>query len=390
MSLSVAIFLSEGAKMKSIHLLFILMLCFLLLSPVTAVAQDLETESDVTGYCRLERDAKLWSGPSKNFKVVREAEAGLLLIIIGEKAGHYRVQVPDGFQCYISADYLEVDADSMGTVTGSRVNLRSIPRIKGDYPIFQAMGGDKLYVWDRVGEWYCVSAPQAAYLYVPKDAVSTVIDSADVQAEIATLQQKGHENWESHIGVLQERLEKEASNQVIQKNLKSLEADADQKFKERDLKETLREYEKIASETEDDKTRSLAEVRADEVKALIAKEDAESELKKREEAWREEKEKLVAALDKTKPIRPQPATHRKAGVGRLVTVVGRVHAHGAEVTLKGGKSSLDTLWNVKSPDGRFILSDFHLRRVSIVGRIGNVTNKDESPLLVVERMEIIN
>ncbi|MBU0756364.1 MAG: SH3 domain-containing protein, partial [Planctomycetes bacterium] len=64
-------------------------------------------------YCRLDQAQDLWSGPSSNFKKVREAPQGLLLKAIGEKGDYYRVLVPDGFQCYIAAGYLEVDDQSM-------------------------------------------------------------------------------------------------------------------------------------------------------------------------------------------------------------------------------------------------------------------------------------
>ncbi|MFH2001394.1 MAG: hypothetical protein ABIK28_17055 [Planctomycetota bacterium] len=392
--------------MKSFYLIFILLLGFIHLSPFTVGAQDQEPEIQVepvqpvqeeqqddesmTGFCRLARSEKLWSGPSKNFKVVREASEGSLLIIIGEKAGYYRVQVPDGFQCYIAANYLDIDANSVGTVTGNRVNLRSIPGIKGDYPIYQAMGGDKLYVWDRVGEWCCISAPDSAFLYIPKDAVTLVEDSSEVQAEIASLRKQGFNRWESHIHVLQTRMEKEENDIQIQHNLESLEQDAEQNYQNKDLKDTLSQYEVIAAKAQDDKTRSLAKVRADEVKAIMAQKEAEDELKKRERIWREEKKMLVEALDNTKPIKPSPATHKAAGQGRLVTVVGRIHAQGDQVTLMGGKSSADTLWNVQSPDGRYVLPDFHLRRVSIQGRISDVTNRENPSVVVVERIEILN
>jgi len=44
-----------------------------------------QEEAAVTGFCRTTEAQNLWSGPSKNFKKVREVPAGHLLQVIGEK-----------------------------------------------------------------------------------------------------------------------------------------------------------------------------------------------------------------------------------------------------------------------------------------------------------------
>ena len=103
-------------KPPSISIFILAIAVFVFLSnPALLQAQQEQQEQTAPGFCRLKSDQNLWSGPSRNYKVVRKAKAGLLLKIIGEKQGHYRVQVPDGFKCYVYADFLEVNDQGMGT-----------------------------------------------------------------------------------------------------------------------------------------------------------------------------------------------------------------------------------------------------------------------------------
>lgn len=351
-------------------------------------------ESDVNGpdrFCRLNETQDLWSGPSKNFKKVREVQEGQLLKIIGEKGEYYRVLVPDGFQCYIAADYVELDDNNVGTVIGSRVNLRSIPGVKGDYPIFQIDRGEKLYVWERVGEWYCITAPEEAYLYVHRDAVSMVEDSAEVQREYETLHNRRMALWESHLGLIHQKRVAEEQADENGKALMLLEKDASTGFKQTDLDQTYARYQELAMTTEDENVRQIAQARMAEIEALKARKNLENELALREAEWRKERAELIdSGRPFVKVTKPTPETHKSPGEGRQVTVIGTVDAQGSLITLRGGKTAVDTLYRVESPDGRYILGDFHHKRVSILGRIGDLVTRDQLPLVVVERLEILN
>lgn len=370
--------------MKSTVILGFAVIFFLFVFNVAPLAQE---EDAQISYCRLTSDQNLWSGPSRNFKVVRQAKAGLLLEVIAEKGDYYRVHVPDGFKCYIATDYLEVDDGGMGTVKGSNVNLRSIPRVEGDYPIFKVNGGDRLYVWDKIGDWYCISAPAEAYAYVLKTAVTPVTD--DVSAEMTALNAVGVEHWQRHRGSYQEVVKAKEEADQVQAKFKFLENQAQRGFDSISLEAAQKGYDEVAAATQDDRLKELSHARSAELEAIIARRDAEDEMKLRQDNWRREREELTQALDRATPIKPRPATHKSPGQGRLVKVVGLVDARGSEITLKGGKTPVDILYRVESPDGRYILSDFHGKRLTIVGRIGILAQKETVPLVVVERIELL-
>lgn len=350
-----------------------------------------QTDDYPIRYGRLGETQDLWSGPSPNFKKVREAPEGHLLKVVGEKGDYYRVLVPDGFQCYISASYLEVDDRSVGTVSGNRVNLRSIPRVKGDYPIIQVNRGERLNVWEQVGDWYCVTAPEDAYLYVPKDRLTLLDSTEEVAREYADLTRQRESLWLNHRGLLQKQQVERRMVEEADRDFNELEAVAAEDFKGADLEETARRYQEILDNSTDENAKRLAEARLGEIEAMKSRKQTESELARREAEWRKERENLKnAAKEAAKPVKPMPATHREPGTGRLVTVIGTIDAHGSLITLRGGKTAIDTLYRVESPDGRYILGDFNTRRVSVLGRIGDLVSNDQPPLVVVERMEILN
>jgi hypothetical protein len=85
-----------------------------------------------------------------------------------------------------------------------------------------------------------------------------------------------------------------------------------------------------------------------------------------------------------------PTSHKGEGKGKVVKVIGLLDAGGSEVVLRGGKSLMDILWSIECSDGRYELADFHGRRIHVQGRMGDGLKREGPPLVVVERIEILN
>ena len=249
---------------------FSLALCFfsLLSLPSEASAQE-EGKKDVPvkiapapdgeRWCRLKSDQVLLSGPGKNFKNVRRASAGLLLRIIGEKGDYFRVRVPDGFPCYIFHKYLEVDSKTLlGTVTGDNVHLRSIPGIEGDYPLFKVNSGETLMVWERAGDWYKVTAPEEAYLYVRKDQVSPVTVDDAVREEIRSLQARRRAKWEARLQDIRAREEQRRKQETVQSRLAELDAAVAAGFAGTSAEAVLQGYRELEKSAPDEAVRRIA------------------------------------------------------------------------------------------------------------------------------------
>jgi len=355
-------------------------------------AQDNDS-ADVIGRCRLLTDQDLWSGPSTNYKKIKEAAAGSLLEIIGEKGDYFRVRVPDGFPCFVHTDFIIFNEEMLGTVTGNRVNLRSIPSTKGDYPIFQVNSGTTLRVWERSGKWVKVEAPPEAYVYVLKSEVTPVPETAEILDEIARQRALGRRAWEEHFGGIREQKTIDENDAALRVRFSALEESAKSDYDGKRLEDVKAEYHAIAEAVSDEliKTVSLSRIR--EIDTLLAQnklkddfKEREKRMRLREEEWRRELRKLEekdgAAAGEKKAALPLPVA------GKPLVLLGRVDASGSRIVLRGGKFKDSPLYTISCPDRRYRLKDFHGKRIAVRGEIDKMIT-GELPSMVVERIEIL-
>ena len=387
--------ISHGSRIRTIFLAglaLVLAIGFLL---PDAFSQD---ESVPVRYGRLARAEKLWSGPGPNYKVVRRAEQGLLVKVVGEvvkeveeEDDYYRIFVPDGYDCYISALYLNVGADSVGVVTGNRVALRSIPNPKADFPLIRVDKGQRLKVWEKVGDWYRCLAPEHAHVYVIQDSLTLVAADAQVLADYQKLLESRQEIWKAHQEEVKAELDRTLEKRQNQIRFQELEKSAGEGFKGRDLAKVLAEYEAIIAQTDSEANRKVAEVRVDAIKALMDRDKSIKDLEERSRDWAAERKKLEREVKEAaeNQVQAVPESHEGPGKGRQVTTVGFVDAKGPETVLRGGKSRLDLLYRISCPDGRYILGDFDERRVRIIGRLSESGGTEEKAMILVERIELL-
>jgi len=78
----------------------------------------------------------------------------------GDTVQWYRVQVPEGVQGWVSADYLRTGTDRVAVLQGDEVNVRSAPStiskvmhygLSGDrVVVLESLTGENGYLWHRV------------------------------------------------------------------------------------------------------------------------------------------------------------------------------------------------------------------------------------------------
>jgi uncharacterized protein YgiM (DUF1202 family) len=392
----VALF-GEKRKMKPPVLLTKALFLFaaVFLSPAenaTAGAAPAAAGQEALGFCRLEQDKDLWSGPSSNFRVLKKAQAGSLLEILESKGEYFKVRVPDSFPCWVHSDFILYGEDMIGTITGSRVHLRSIPSKKGDYPILKVDRGEILLVWEAVDGWVRVTAPEEAYAYVLRSAVTSVAATADVIEELALLRKKARKDWEDHVAALRSTDEAKQAEDHLAATFNKLEAAAVGQFAGVDLDETRRSYEAVVRETGDDVTKKLAEARIREIDALLDKREMEQALKEKDDILREREQ--AARLDNQKAAvkRREDEMLKTARTvpepGSRLTVLGRVDASGSTIVLRGGRFKDAALYYVSCPDRRYTLKDFHDKRIAIQGSVERIV-PGELPRIRIARIEIL-
>ncbi len=373
------------------------LLCLAAAIPAAAFLHDASAQDnepvDVIGLCRLLSDQDLWSGPSTNYKKIKRAESGSLLEIIGEKGNYFRVCVPDGFSCFIHTDFIIFNDEMLGTVTGNRVNLRSIPSTKGDYPIFQINSGYTLRVWERNGEWVKVEAPPEAYVYVLKTEVAPVPGTAEILDELAQQRSQGRRAWEEHFGNIREKKALDDSDAKLRVRFRALEESANKNFDGKRLDDVRAEYHAIAEAVSDELVKTVSLSRIREIDTLLAQsklkddfKEREKRMRLREEEWRRElrkmEEKEIAGTGEKKVSLPLPVARKG------LVLLGRVDASGSRIILRGGKFKDSPLYTISCPDRRYRLKDFHGKRIAVRGAVGKMVT-GELPSMVVERIEIL-
>lgn len=345
--------------------------------------------TDVKSIVRVKTEQTLLSGPGNNFKPLHISPPGELLEVIGTKGLYYRVRIPCGFFCYIHSEYVLVDENQMGTVTGNRVNLRSIPSKKSDWPIFKVDRGHRLPVWGRDGDWLKVSAPPEAYAYVLIDEVEVVADTAEVRNRIAAEKAAARAAWEDRVAGIHSRRADVEREEALRNRLAALEGSAVSGFAGCDLADVKRAYEEIAAATTKDEVRQLAQARSREIALLQSEKKLQQEVRDREERARQAEKRL--AEEKKKAREAEKAALLPTGdlptEGMRITVLGRVDSVGDETIIRGGLTPNKPLYRIACPDGRYVLADFRGKRIAVRGVVGQFS-RDKLPLVKVERIEI--
>lgn len=360
-------------------------------------------ENDIDFIARAATDGvDLRSGPDPHYKVVRTVSAGTPLVVVSRVSGFLGVLVPSGFNAFVHSRYVEVDELGIGRVTTSRVNLRSVPSSRDDYPIGQLDAGTVLWVWGPAEgneQWLEVTAPAELPLWVDPEAVvedGPADDDRVLSRLLAALDERraafDERNAEA-VARVQARRDAELERAARFDQVAALRAGLDvERQKGVDADYTATREAVTALEAVDDE-----QLRA-ELGPLIArvevleldrdrKRDQEALLVRIEDEKRrlaEERAALLSALenvDTTPPI--QVGTSGEwSGFVRI-----RPFAGGTDVKAFALEQGTKVAAWLTSPDGRYRLSDFAGNSMRVRGKI--VAQEGERPVVEITRLEQI-
>jgi len=239
--------------------------------------------------------AELRSGPDPAYRVLRTAEEGELLIVVGDAAKHVEVLVPAGFAAYVHGRYVDLGPNDIGVVNTTRVNIRSRPTSTGDYPIGKVHTGRELQVWGKAEsdpDWYRVVAPSEFTLFVSDDEVEIAGDEHDpgLQDEIAAAR-------EDRLAAFERRspeaiLRREARERAEQAPARLEEALAlFQEERSLGLEADFSPAEERLAQVLADSTDPMLKTRATALKSQIALQERLNEAEREKQALREELER---------------------------------------------------------------------------------------------------
>lgn len=132
--------------------------------------------------------ANVRSGPGENYYSTTRLPRGTKVTVVGFTFDWLKIAPPAGSFSLISKQYVEVAADGKsGRVKADRVNVRAGSELVAtDTTIqLQLSNGDAVTVIGESGQFFKITPPGGAFLYVRKDMVQPMRDLGPVPAEVS-------------------------------------------------------------------------------------------------------------------------------------------------------------------------------------------------------------
>ncbi len=108
------------------------------------------------------------SGPDTNYYPIAKLNTGAKVAVVDQEYGWYKITPPQGSFSWVSKRYVESTGSKAGRITGSRVNIRAgSPLSSRNFAVqMQAEKGTEVQIVGQQGQWYKISPPEGAYLWI--------------------------------------------------------------------------------------------------------------------------------------------------------------------------------------------------------------------------------
>lgn len=156
--------------------LFICAACCLI-GITIAAAQDFPFLGTIT-----EEGINVRAGSNVNYESLFKAAKGTKVVVRGKSYNWYRVSLPDGAQCFISAKYVKRLTADGGQILADRVNVRARPG--ESYAILgQLRKGQMVVIRERLKDWLAINPPDNCFGWIHEKFVR--FDSSYVEPAVA-------------------------------------------------------------------------------------------------------------------------------------------------------------------------------------------------------------
>ena len=117
------------------------------------------------------------AGANTNFEAVDKLAKGAEVVVLAKNYEWYKVQLPLTASTFVRADYIKERGNSIGELTGDKVNLR-VKANSESSPLGQLNKGDLVKLVEKTGEWWKIEPPAAGFAWIHADFVK--VKSAEV------------------------------------------------------------------------------------------------------------------------------------------------------------------------------------------------------------------
>ncbi len=122
------------------------------------------------------KNVNVRAGGSANFERIAQLQEGDKIVVVDQTYSWYKVKLPAGSDCYMSADYVRLLTSDIGSVIGHRVNIRAGNGI--NYSVIgQLTKGTKVRIQAVKDGWYKIEPIEGIYGWVSTDFARFKADS---------------------------------------------------------------------------------------------------------------------------------------------------------------------------------------------------------------------
>lgn len=116
------------------------------------------------------------AGQNVNFERVDILAEGTDVIVYDEQYGWYKIQLPSTAKAYIRIDYLALENDTIGRITGNRVNVRAGRGVNAS-ALGQLEKGKYVRLVNKMDDWFQIVPVEGMYGWVHADFVRSKSDT---------------------------------------------------------------------------------------------------------------------------------------------------------------------------------------------------------------------
>jgi uncharacterized protein YraI len=116
------------------------------------------------------------AGQNVNFERVDILAEGTNVVVYDEQYGWYKIQLPSTAKAYIRIDYLALENDTIGKITGNRVNVRAGRGVNSS-ALGQLEKGKYVRLVNKMDDWFQIVPVEGMYGWVHTDFVRSKSDT---------------------------------------------------------------------------------------------------------------------------------------------------------------------------------------------------------------------
>ncbi|MFA5794039.1 MAG: SH3 domain-containing protein [Candidatus Brocadiia bacterium] len=313
------------------------------------------------------------SGPGLNNPDIHTLGKGDKLVVLEDKEGWIKVQLPPNVPCWIHKKYLEIKGEETGLIRGDKVRVRNLPETGEDNVVGFVTEGMSVKLITNKGDWYKITPPETMTGWVNKKYThywGTYERYVEEANELARKNQEKASMKTTNEG----RFQKAEELYLGEMNKTDLQ---------QDFREALSLYHQVAESAPESEFGKKAKDRIQQIEPRerilqVYRAEIETGAKKKKDLDDKYNQRIISLL---KPQQTQTIYDAEGWVDS----VGKLYKRPASFKLTKGD---EDLFFIKAPP-TVNMDDYYKKYVGIVGKVIKIEGWNMKAIIV-EKIDILN